>query len=627
MAQTDKDKSTFLSKLARFVANPTTDWSALDKASQGQKGHAGGEGLELTQDEIFAIRYQRRKDNRNIRIKEFAVLRQIRAGASVSKAYQSVHSNHSAGNSGGAAAPSAQAVAVSPHPTNMAADFRVSEISRIEEQMAGQWWDKSDAKAKARKVPKVPGPVPEAQKTQMLIETQIATYSNAADLQNSDVIPFDPAFLEPIPAQTSASTPAAEPVVPVSPERGAATPPPHTAQAAEPVAAPPVQMQDPQPASAQAVAAEPVAEQTALKPVHVSAPTAVTHAQPAAEVRRSGKEPVAPIHGSGEQVDFSETDSAQAPATFVYRNTFSELTDGDGDTPIAGDALPQEGELPQQPLTPADAQSMAAAQAVQDELVADSDFPPAVLPPEYTPEDLPECLNEPAIRFVQGDNEQTETQLLQLAQAEQMAAQTGQAGEEPHISLALLDFYRCTGQEEKFEAASIQMVRHFDRSAPQYQGADLGEATLILSTLGTFPEIDYSLQNGWRCPAELDSTDVMLLRSQLITSPAQVLLDWRALQAILDDAVEPLLDQFRDLAGRKVDLLMWGGRAFAGLLRAKNRCTERYRLAGISPAVAVAAGVGAHHARARRVRSSGAGVLRGAGRIAALVGAYPLPFH
>ena len=71
MAQTDKDKNTFLSKLARFVANPTTDWSALDKASQGQKGNApGGEGLELTHEEIFALRHQRRKDNRNIRIKE-----------------------------------------------------------------------------------------------------------------------------------------------------------------------------------------------------------------------------------------------------------------------------------------------------------------------------------------------------------------------------------------------------------------------------------------------------------------------------------------------------------------------------------------------------------------------------
>lgn len=479
MAQTDKDKNTFLSKLARFVANPTTDWSALDKASQGQKGHAGGEGLELTQEEIFALRHQRRKDNRNIRIKEFAILRQIRAGASVPGALNA-NSDPSAGSSAGAGPVlfSAQAQAAAPLHSNIAADFRVSEIGRIEEQMAGQWWGTKGG---------VHAPT-EAQKTQMLIETQIGEVDVEIESQDGDLIAFDPAF---------------------------------------------------------------------LAPQHAQPPSV---AQPVPPVQRTEKLPVAPVHGSGEQVDFSENKkAAQQLATFVYRNAFSDLAEDDHGTAGAGNALPPEEGGRLQPLTQADAQSMAAAQAVQDELVADSDFPPAVLPPEYTPEDLPECLNEPAIRFVQGDNEQTETQLLQLAQAEQMAAQTGQAGEEPHISLALLDFYRCTGQEEKFEAASIQMVRHFDRSAPQYQGADLGEATRILSTLGSFHDIDYTLQNGWRCPAELDLTDVMLLRAQLIAQPAQVVLDWQALQTILDDAVEPLLDQFRDLAGRKVDLLMWGG--------------------------------------------------------------------
>ena len=74
--------------------------------------------------------------------------------------------------------------------------------------------------------------------------------------------------------------------------------------------------------------------------------------------------------------------------------------------------------------------------------------PAAILPPEYTPDDLPECLNEPAILFVQGSYEQAEAQLLELAQAEQLGAQIGQEDREPHVLLALLDFYRCTEQEE-----------------------------------------------------------------------------------------------------------------------------------------------------------------------------------
>ena len=481
MAQTDKDKNTFLSKLARFVANPTTDWSALDKASQGQKGNApGGEGLELTHEEIFALRHQRRKDNRNIRIKEFAILRQIRAGASVPGA-PGANSDPVGGAAAPALFPAPQlAHAAAPaQSTNIAADFRVSEIGRIEEQMAGQWWG---AKGKTS------APT-EAQKTQMLIETIIGEGNLESESQEGDLIAFDPAFL------------------------------------AQPPVQPPQQAE-----------------------------------QPVAKAQHTEQQPVAPLHGSGEQVDFSQQQKAdQQAATFVYRAAFDELPENSRDASVAAGALPP-WELRLQPLTQADAQSMAAAQAMQEALYADNELQPAVVPPEYTPEDLPECLNEPAIRFAQGDHARTETQLLELAQAEQAGAQAGLAAEEPHVSLALLDFYRCTEQEEKFEAASIQMVRHFDRSAPQYQGADLGEATLILSTLGTFPaEIDYSLQNGWRCPPELDLTDVMLLRSQLVTFPAQVLLDWRALQAILDDAVEPLLDQFRDLAKRKVDLLMWGG--------------------------------------------------------------------
>ena len=34
------EKSNFLNKLARFVANPTTDWAALDNAATEQKGKA-----------------------------------------------------------------------------------------------------------------------------------------------------------------------------------------------------------------------------------------------------------------------------------------------------------------------------------------------------------------------------------------------------------------------------------------------------------------------------------------------------------------------------------------------------------------------------------------------------------
>ena len=144
MAQADKSK--FLSKLARFVANPTTDWAALDAAKAGQpSGQApGGEGLELTHAEILAIRHQRRKDNRNIRIKEFAMLRQVRAGASAPNAHSmvSTHSKQSASSKPAEAAGATDAVdtaeaakvaAIQKH--TLIANFS-DKINRIEQQMA-----------------------------------------------------------------------------------------------------------------------------------------------------------------------------------------------------------------------------------------------------------------------------------------------------------------------------------------------------------------------------------------------------------------------------------------------------------------------------------------------------------
>ena len=662
MAQADKSK--FLSKLARFVANPTTDWSALDRPPAGPKsGASGGENQELSQAEIFAISYQRRKDNRNIRLKEFAMLRQVRAGASVPHA-QSMTSHHSKQVVGAEQADVAKVAAIQ-KPT-LIADFNVNKINHIEQQMAEQWWDSVD------KTKPLHTQIPidkEVAKTQVLIETQIAQFDMPDKLQDSDVIEFDPAMLEGLPvqpvAQATAQVPVqtqvqppvqtsartayqptaqAQPVVqqaqqaytaPVQPSPTAAVP----AAPVQPVAQPVQAVAQPQ---AQAVAAsQPVpvqpslpasAQQAPLQPSMQAAPqSAVQHAPPVLEqqpssaqyqqasvapmpqarqvqpaatpqtvpvvagstgraahaaalpvpepmsspvaaapvampapttmqptVQQGRQAPASPVHGSGEQVDFSADRHHEQPAsTFVYRDAFTEFPQDDANS---GSGASVDEELPLRPLTEADTRSMVEAQAVQDELYTDpASFQAVAVPPEYTPEDLPDCLNEPAILFVQGHYEQAEKHLLELAQAEQLRAQMGQNDEEPHVLLALLDFYRCTEQEEKFEAASIEMVRYFDRSAPQYQGADLGEATRILSTLGAFADIDYSVQNGWRCPADLDLTDVMLLRAQLMTQPPQVMLDWQMLRTMQDDAVEPLLDQFRDLAGRKIDLLMWGG--------------------------------------------------------------------
>ena len=447
------DKSRFLSKLARFVSNPTTDWSALDSTPSGLSDHDHKEAPPtLTQAEFVALQHQRRKHNRTIRVQEFTLLRQRQATPGT-PGVPSGPSSGSTGDEGASTAPPALPSASAAPPTRIAG-FNVGQIDHIEQQMAEQWWDQEVAAPLAEFASVASAE--ELAKTQMLIETQVAKYSVPTAPAQADVIAFDPAFFNPAPTS--------KPGMPTLPPR-----PAHDGDAL--------------------------------------------------------------TGGIGEQVDFTDKlDPFQA--TFVYRDPSSALQNNCSQTEISG--------------TPvlAGAPGQTAWPQHTDPFLMDATAMQAALP---------------AILFVQGRSDEVEERLVELAKAEQAHAEQSGGRVEPHVLLALLDFYRCTGQEEKFEIASIRMVQQFDRSAPQYRGADLGEATRILSTLGSFAPLDPAAQGNWRCPATLDLTDVMLLRSQLMAQPTQVLLDWQPLQTILDDAVEPLLDQFRDLAGRKIDLLIWGG--------------------------------------------------------------------
>ena len=481
MAQPDKNR--FLSKLARFVSNPTTDWSALDSTPSGLSDHDPEEAPPtLTQAEFVALQHQRRKHNRTIRVQEFTLLRQTQAAPGM-PGVPSGPGSGSTGDEGASTAPPALPLASAAPPTRIAG-FNVGQIDHIEQQMAEQWWDQEAVTPPAEFASVASAE--ELAKTQMLIETQVAKYSVPTAPAQADVIAFDPAFFNPAPTS--------KPGMPTLPHR-----PAHDGDAL--------------------------------------------------------------TGGIGEQVDFTDKlDPFQA--TFVYRDPSSALQNNCSQTEIS--RIPVLAGAPDQIPWPQhtdpflmDATAMQAGLPAMPGVSWQGIVVP--VPPANDVEALPASLNEPAILFVQGRSDEVEERLVELAKAEQAHAEQSGGRVEPHVLLALLDFYRCTGQEEKFEIASIRMVQQFDRSAPQYRGADLGEATRILSTLGSFATLDPAAQGNWRCPATLDLTDVMLLRSQLMAQPTQVLLDWQPLQTILDDAVEPLLDQFRDLAGRKIDLLIWGG--------------------------------------------------------------------
>lgn len=447
-------KEAFLGKLARFVSNPTTDWSALDSAPPSKFLDAPEmpEGAEFSQTEIMAMRHKRRKENRRIRVKEFGMLRNVRAGKIVpgvvpdfTTAVSDIHSTQPAGED-----------EIRPHNAEASANknaFDINKIDNIEQQMIEQWWDSEGGVSSASK--SAEPPTAEAvPKTQMLIVDDIDVRTVE---QKSDTIDMDPEFF---------STPLGS-VVPLDGQSNA-----------------------------------PQSNTEDFK----------------------SKEEIA-IQGAGVDVDTSQVDASE---NFLH-------------------TLPIE-------------KSCNVDEGVDEKIYTNKEnYLPSS--PHLGLDELSESFNEAAILFAQDQDEEVEAQLIEQSEALKEAVEKNPelSKQEPHVLLALLDYYRATQQEERFENACLYMVQLLGRSAPQYLAADLAQATRILSTVGSEFVADGS-QSNWSCSAELDLSDVMLLRSQLIENPAQVLLDWRKLKVVLDEAVEPLVDQLKDLSQRKIELLMWGGR-------------------------------------------------------------------
>lgn len=436
MAQSPK-AGAFLGKLARFVSNPNTDWASLDSAPPSQFLDAPEmpEGTKFTQAEIMAMRHQRRKKNRSIRIKEFGMLRHVQAGKVMADMIPEPD---------GLVSDVAETQPTMDKPTDFVKSkatrlsaekesrFTVNKINDIEEQMVKLWWGNEETSPSTS--PEATKSTPKLQKKAELGTTSESIESDSSDF---DIIPADSDFFD------------------------------NTAKSE--------------------------AEKTVV------------------------------VKGAGGDVDTSKIDES---ADFLHTLPVEEPQDVEEEV---GEEIHVE---------------------MADYLAAST---------EVNINDLPESLQDPAILFAQDKDSEAEELLIEQSEKLKEAVEKDPelSEQEPHALLTLLDYYRATKQEERFENASLYMVQLLGRSAPQYLSADLAQASRILSTVGS-EFVSDGTQTNWSCSAELDLTDVMLLRSQLIENPNQVLLDWRKLEEILDEAVEPLVDQLKDLAQRKIELLMWG---------------------------------------------------------------------
>lgn len=137
-------------------------------------------------------------------------------------------------------------------------------------------------------------------------------------------------------------------------------------------------------------------------------------------------------------------------------------------------------------------------------------------------------VQEASLRFAEGNNAEAE-RLLQGA-----VAQDNPHADDDDSWRALLDFYRATGDAEKFGAVGTRYAQRFRRPAPEW---------VSLRAL-VRPEANAAVADAridWYSPAQLGREGLLSLTQALQRAGAVWALDWRALQGIEPNAVAPLV--------------------------------------------------------------------------------------
>jgi ABC-type transporter Mla MlaB component len=153
-------------------------------------------------------------------------------------------------------------------------------------------------------------------------------------------------------------------------------------------------------------------------------------------------------------------------------------------------------------------------------------------------------LEEAAIRFANGDDVGAEAGLLEI-----LAPGAARAG---HVEtwLTLFDLYRATGEQDKFEAAALQFVERFERSAPQW--FSMPELVKLLPRPAG--KSAHGSTADWICPSVLGLQTVAALTAVMVRAPQPWRLNWSNLKTIDSAAVESLSKVFSGWGGQSVEL-------------------------------------------------------------------------
>lgn len=178
-------------------------------------------------------------------------------------------------------------------------------------------------------------------------------------------------------------------------------------------------------------------------------------------------------------------------------------------------------------------------------------------------------LEEAAIRFANGDDAGAESGLIEALQGEGLAPEAAASW-----TAALLDLYRATANQSRFDWAVLEFARYLDTVAPQWRA--LAETTPVPTAPAAEPAAvveevapvkDFSAGAIWSSPAKLSADAMEQLRDAMSSNPIPWHLDWTHLRDIAPDAMPLMAGLFSSLCDEPVSLRFSGATHLVDTLR------------------------------------------------------------
>jgi ABC-type transporter Mla MlaB component len=178
---------------------------------------------------------------------------------------------------------------------------------------------------------------------------------------------------------------------------------------------------------------------------------------------------------------------------------------------------------------------------------------------------LETCLRDAALHHAEGEFTEAQRLLADMLRDESLAPEAAET-----LTFALFDVYRCTGQQDRFDALAMDYASRVGRSPGEW--FSLAEVAVPIATDDTALESSFcelARETTWQCPAILDRQGLADCVSRNPVGTTQSFINWEAVQHI-DNAIAPAFAaQLKTWCENPVEL-HWSG--VSELLAAVEMC-------------------------------------------------------